>query len=177
MVERALVVVDMLNDFVRKNGLLYCGESADRIVSFVVDKVKEFTDKRLPVIFIMDAHDPKDLEFKKFPPHCIYGTEGAAVIDELKSLVEEYSFAIRVPKNRFSGFFRTNMNEIMRDLKPEIVEVVGLCTHICVMYTVEELCNRDYRVLVHRRGIASFDTEAHNWAIKQMSEVLGAEIV
>jgi nicotinamidase/pyrazinamidase len=68
------------------------------------------------------------------------------------------------------------MNQIMKDLKPEMVEVVGLCTHICVMYTVEELCNRDYRVVVHRDGVASFDQEAHAWALKQMAEVLGAEI-
>jgi nicotinamidase/pyrazinamidase len=166
----------MLNDFVRRDGLLYCGDSADRIIPFVVDKIKEFTAKGLPIVFIMDAHDAEDLEFKKFPPHCLYGTEGAAIIDDIKSLVEEYSFAMRVPKNRFSGFFRTNMNQIMKDLKPEMVEVVGLCTHICVMYTVEELCNRDYRVVVHRDGVASFDQEAHAWALKQMAEVLGAEI-
>lgn len=173
---RVLIVVDMLNDFVKKDGALYCGSSADSIVPFVVGKVGEFISRGLPVIFIADAHDTKDLEFKKFPPHCIYGSEGAAIIDDIKALVEEYSFAIKVPKNRFSGFFRTNLNEILRDLKPETVEVVGLCTNICVMYTVEELCNRDYHVVVYRDGVASFDPEAHQWALKQMAVVLGAEI-
>jgi len=174
--KRVLIVVDMLNDFAKKDGALYCGSSADSIIPFVVDKVSEFISLKLPVIFITDAHDTRDLEFKKFPPHCIYGSEGAAIIDDIKLLVEEYSFAIRVPKSRFSGFFKTNLNQIMLDLKPETVEVVGLCTNICVLYTVEELCNRDYHVVVYREGVASFDEEAHHWALRQMAEVLGAEI-
>ncbi len=177
MSERVLLVVDMLNDFIRKDGALYCGECAENIVPFVRQKVEEFVARGLPVIFIIDAHDPQDLEFKRFPPHCIYGSEGADVIQELKSPVEEYSFAIRVPKSRFSGFFRTNLNTILTDLKPEAVEVVGVCTHICVLYTVEELCNRDYDVIVHLDGVASFDQDAHQWAIRQMREVLGATVV
>ncbi|MCL6610681.1 MAG: cysteine hydrolase [Peptococcaceae bacterium] len=176
MSERVLLVVDMLNDFIRKDGALYCGEGAEKIVPFVAGKVQEFVSQGLPVIFIIDAHDPQDLEFKRFPPHCIYGSEGSDVIRELKSLVEEYSFAIRVPKSRYSGFFRTNLNEVLRDLKPKTVEVVGVCTHICVLYTVEELCNRDYEVIVHREGVASYDQEAHRWAIRQMTEVLGARV-
>lgn len=176
MSERVLLVVDMLNDFIRKDGALYCGEAAEEIIPYVRRKVKEFVNQGLPVVFIIDAHDPQDLEFKRFPPHCIYGAEGSDVISELKSLVEEYSFAIRVPKSRFSGFFRTNLNQILKDLDPKTVEVVGVCTHICVLYTVEELCNRDYEVLVHRDGVASFDRDAHQWALRQMTEVLGAKI-
>ncbi len=176
MRERVLLVVDMLNDFIRKDGALYCGETAEKIVPFVQDKIRDYVEQGLPVIFIIDAHDPQDLEFKRFPPHCIYGSEGSDVIRELKFLVEEYSFAMRVPKSRFSGFFRTNLNQILRDLDPKTVEVVGVCTHICVLYTVEELCNRDYNVLVYREGVASFNQDAHLWALRQMVEVLGAKV-
>lgn len=171
-----LLVVDMLNDFARKNGSLYCGESVDGIIPFVVEKVRRFVEAGLPVILIMDSHDPDDLEFQRFPSHCVYGTEGAELIDELKTTLEEYSFAIKVPKSRYSGFYRTNLSTILNDLKPETVEVVGLCTHICVMYTVEELCNRDYNVLVHSRGVCSYDREAHRWALQQMSDILGADV-
>jgi len=82
-----------------------------------------------------------------------------------------------VPKSRYSGFCKTNLNDILRDLDPEIVEVVGVCTNICVLYTVEKLRNRDYKVVVHRDGVASFDQDAHLWALKQMESVLGAEIL
>ncbi|MFZ5595640.1 MAG: cysteine hydrolase family protein [Bacillota bacterium] len=173
--KRILLVVNMQNDYVRENGRLFCSDAV-KIISFVEDKVREFVSERLPVVFILDAHDPDDIEFKRLPPHCVYGTEGAQTITELKALVEEYSFAIRVPKSRYSGFFRTNLSEILRDLKPEAIEVVGVSAESSVLYTVEELWNRDYNVIVFRDGIASFDTEAKKWAIGQMAGVLGAKI-
>ena len=57
------------------------------------------------------------------------------------------------------------------------VSVVGVCTNICVFFTVEELCNRDKRVVVYREGVASFDEAAHAFALQQMESVLGAQVV
>ncbi len=177
MSRNVLIVIDMLKDFIDTGGALNCGEKGREIVPFVVEKVKEFMAQKEPVIFVMDAHDPEDLEFLRFPVHCVYGTRGAELIDELATLVEEYPFAIKVPKTRFSGFFRTNLSKILEDLNPAAVHVVGVCTNICVLYTVEELRNRDYRTVVYTRGVASFDDEAHRWALKQMETVLGVEII
>lgn len=174
--KRVLMVVDMLSDFISPGGPMFCGEQAREITPFVVKKVKEFVDAKLPIIFIMDAHDPEDLEFKRFPVHCVYGTPGAQLIKDIADEIEEYSFAMKVHKSRFSGFFRTNLNVILRDLEPDQVEVVGVCTNICVLYTVEEMVNRDYKVIVFKDGVSSFDLEAHAWALKQMETVLGAEI-
>jgi nicotinamidase/pyrazinamidase len=176
MPQKVLFVIDMLKDFLDPGGALFCGEEARRIVPFVAGKVKEFTEEHLPVIFLLDAHDPDDLEFLRFPPHCVFGTPGAGLIDELRTLVEEYPFAIKVPKTRFSGFYRTNLSTILSDLAPEEVHVVGVCTNICVLYTVEELANRGYRTIVYENGVASFDPEAHRWALAQMKSVLGAEV-
>ena len=81
-----------------------------------------------------------------------------------------------MPKTRYSGFFRTGLSKILEDLQPEAVHVVGVCTNICVLYTVEELRNRDYRAIVYQKGVASFDEEAHRWALKQMQAVLGVEL-
>jgi len=79
MGKKVLLVVDMLNDFINENGsLYYCGQQGRDIVLMVVQKIREYVDHRLPVIFIMDAHDPRDQEFKLFPVHCINGTRGQA---------------------------------------------------------------------------------------------------
>ncbi|WP_027718518.1 isochorismatase family cysteine hydrolase [Desulfovirgula thermocuniculi] len=176
MPRKVLMVIDMLKDFLEPDGSLYCGQAARDIVPFVVEKVKEFMSQNEPVIFIMDAHEPEDAEFALFPTHCVYGTRGAELIEELASLAEEYPFTIKVPKTRYSGFFRTGLSKILEDLQPEAVHVVGVCTNICVLYTVEELRNRDYRTIVYQKGVASFDEEAHRWALKQMQAVLGVEL-
>jgi nicotinamidase/pyrazinamidase len=174
---KVLIVVNMLNDFINPDGALSCGHQAMDIVPVVLEKIRGFISAGLPVIFIMDAHDPEDHEFKRLPVHCVYGTQGARLIKEIEQEVEEYSFTIKVFKSRYSGFFRTNLNTIIRELDPGLVEVVGVCTNVCVLYTVEELRNRNYRVIVYKNGVASSDPEAHRWALEQMETVLGAEIV
>lgn len=174
---RVLLVVDMLNDFIKEDGALYSGPEAVKIVDKVAALVKEFVSRQETVIFIMDAHAPDDLEFKRFPAHCIKDTPGAEVISELVDCAAPGKAVFKVYKNRYSGFFNTNLEQILTEVEPDEVHVTGVCTNICVLYTVEELCNRDYPVVVHRDGVASFDQEAHQWALQQMESVLGAVIV
>jgi nicotinamidase/pyrazinamidase len=54
---------------------------------------------------------------------------------------------------------------------------VGVCTNICVMDTVGGLANRDYNITVPRAGVADFDTEFHEFALKRMGKIYGARIV
>jgi len=172
-VSKALLVIDMLNGFCVEGRPLYCGEDARKIIPFVVRKVQEFRRRGDAVIFVGDRHDPDDDEFKLFPPHCIRGTSDADVIEELQSYLEG---AVFIPKTRYSAFYRTDLDEKLRELAPEEVAVVGVCTNICVLYTVEELRNRGYRTVVYEAGVASFGREAHDFALKQMETVLGARI-
>ncbi len=172
--KKVLLVVDMLEGFLRRQYPLYCSAQAEAIIPFVKSEVEEYARSGELVVFIADSHDPDDLEFKKFPPHCIRGTKEAEVISELRGIAKK---EVYIRKKRYSGFFGTNLDEVLKKEKPDLVEVVGVCTNICVLYTVEELANRDYRVMVHREGVASFDEDASSWALQQMSKVLGAEIV
>lgn len=170
--KKALLVVDMLKDFIRPDGKLYSGESAERIVPFVRGKIEEFRRAGQEVVFICDRHEPDDREFERFPVHCVDGTEGAEIIEELR--FEGYEDAI-TGKQRYSGFFNTDLEEQLEEV--DEVSVVGVCTNICVFFTVEELCNRDKRVVVYREGVASFDEAAHAFALQQMESVLGAQVV
>jgi hypothetical protein len=78
------------------------------------------------VFFVCDHHDPDDLEFKIFPPHCIAGTPEAEVIPELARFRGEI-----IPKKRYSAFFGTPLEKKLRDLKPEkiIVEFINKKEH------------------------------------------------
>ncbi len=174
---RALLVVDMLEDFVAAGGSLYCGESAERIVPFIEEKIREYLAGGDLVVFICDNHAPDDREFSRFPRHCVKGTPGAQVIERLRLAAANGGGKVyTVSKQRYSGFYGTDLERILKENRVDQVGVVGVCTNICVLYTVEELCNRDYDVVVYRRGVASFDEEAHNFALKQMASVLGARI-
>jgi nicotinamidase/pyrazinamidase len=170
---KALLVIDMLRDFLNNDGALYCGESSRKIIPFVKEKIEEFHSNKDLVVFICDSHDSDDLEFKVFPKHCIAGTVGAEIIDELP--VDEKDVIIK--KKRYSAFYGTNLDQILIDHKISEVHVVGVCTSICVMDTVGELRNRDLTVIVYKNGVADFDPEAHEFALRRIETIYGAKIL
>ena len=167
------MIVDMLNDFVRESGALYCGDDAKKITQFIRKKIDECRSSGCKLIYICDSHDKDDKEFKMFKPHCVDGTFGAQVISELKPSLQD---AV-LKKKRYSGFYGTELDKILKKAKPNVVEVVGVCTSICVMDTVGGLRNRDYKVRVYKDGVADFDKEAHIFSLKRMNEIYGAEVV
>jgi len=170
-----LVVVDMQNDFVTEGGALYFHQ-AEKVKLVVLDIVKDRMRKGYNLIFTKDWHTPDDLEFKRFPVHCVEETYGADLFDELKSVIKNYPKINFILKKRFSAFYGTNFDELLKILSPKNIEVCGVDTNICVMYTVEELRNRDYDVVVYEDGVASYDDNLHEFAISQMKDVLGAKM-
>ena len=169
---KALFVIDMLNDFFHKNGSLYCGDSSKKIILFVKEKIDEFHKKKDLVVYICDSHQENDLEFKMFPKHCVAGTEGAQIINELS--IEKKDVILR--KTRFSSFYNTNLDNVLKNYSVTEVYVVGVCTSICVMDTVGDLRNRDYKVIVYKDGVADFDGRAHQFSLERMKKTYGAEI-
>lgn len=169
---KALFVIDMLNDFLRKDGTLYCGDSSRKIIPFVKEKIDKFHKNGDLVVFICDSHQENDSEFKVFPKHCLAGTQGAQIIDELA--VDKKDKIVK--KTRYSAFYRTELNHILEDNSVTEVHVVGVCTSICVMDTVGGLRNRDYKVIVHKDGVADFDEKAHQFSLERMKKTYGAKI-
>ena len=78
----------------------------------------------------------------------------------------------RVDKTRYSAFTGTNLDKVLQREQVERVELVGVCTSICIMETVKELFDRDLPALVYRDGVADFDPEAHAFALKHMAKIL-----
>ena len=168
----ALLVVDMLRGFLENGHNLFCGEDARKIIPTVKALLDQEISEGSKVFYICDAHQPNDLEFDIFPEHCLEGTLESQVIPELV----EYP-GIRVNKNRYSGFYGTELGTFLEDLLPEKVIVCGVCTDICVLHTVADARNRDYQVEVRVDSVASFDLEAHSWALDHMEHILGAKLV
>lgn len=172
MSRNALVVVDMLNDFVDEKGALYCGQTARDIIPFVKVRVDASRKSGDLVIYLQDSHAEDDKEFERFPKHSVIGTWGHRVIPELAPQQGD----IVIQKRRYSGFFETELSNLLRKHNIQDVEVVGVCTNICVMDTVGGLANRDYNVTVPRAGVADFDPEFHEFALKRMDKIYGAKV-
>lgn len=170
---RALLVLDLLNDFTEEGGALYCGPAVREILPRVVTRIGEARRAGEPVIFICDRHRPDDREFMMFPPHCIAETAGAGLAPELTFREND----ILIAKRRYSGFFATDLDLHLRELGVQEVVLVGVCTNICVLYTAVDARQLGYEVTVIRDEVASFDGQAHEFALSQMEQVLKARIV
>jgi len=167
-----LLVVDMLKGFLEPGRKLYCGEDARGIIPRVKRLIEDELAEGSKVFFICDAHDPDDLEFEVFPVHCVRGTEEAEVIPELAQYAGEL-----VQKRRYSAFFDTDLDERLTGLDPDKVIICGVCTDICVVHTAADARNRDYAVEVPTDCVATFDPEAHKYALQHMEKILGATLV
>ncbi len=166
-----VLVADMVRGFCEEGHNLYLGPPVREIIPRIQKLLRQEKEKGSHIIFLCDTHDPDDLEFEMFPPHCIRGSEEPEVIPELQEFAEEI-----IPKRRYSAFFETNLGQRLKELNPDKIIVVGDCTDICVMYTVADARNRDYAVEVPADCVATFDPAAHKFALRQIKTVLGAEV-
>ena len=169
-----VLVVDMLTGFLERGHNLYTGDASRQIIPNVRTLIEKERDAGSEILFICDNHEPDDLEFQMFPVHCVRGTEEAEVIPEL----DEFTNAGNViPKTRYSGFYGTDLGARLKALNPEKVIVCGVCTDICVMHTASDARNRDYPVEVPTDCVATFDPDAHKWALQHIDKILGAKLV
>ena len=158
----AILVVDMLNDFVY--GALAC-DRGKAIVPATAQLLDAAREAGVPVIFCNDAHIKGiDRELKLWGDHAIAGTEGAQVIPELKLCDKDYV----VPKRRYSGFFQTDLDILLKELDVKTVVMTGLHAHMCA-YCL------GYDVVVAKEATDSFTEEDYNIGIAYLKTCYGAD--
>ncbi len=170
---KALLVVDMINDFVAPNGALYIGPVAEQVVPEVKTRLEHHRSANNPVIFACDQHIDEDREFDLFPPHSVQGSGGDEVFSEVAPQPGERV----IGKRRFSAFFGTDLDLTLREKGIEELELVGVVSNICILYTAAEARMLGYRVTVPQKAVASFDEEAHRFALQEMEKTLGVNLI
>jgi len=159
-----LIVVDMQVDFV--TGALGTGE-AQAIVGKVCEKVRAFDGK---VIFTRDTHEEDYLttqEGRNLPvKHCVKGTAGWQIVPELAGMAEEI-----IDKPTFGSVELAERLAAENEKEPvESVELIGLCTDICVISNAMVIKARmpEVPVKVDAACCAGVTPESHDNALKAM---------
>ena len=157
--KKTLIIVDMQNDFI--DGSLGTKE-AQAIVGNVKKKIGEYEARGDEIIFTRDTHQENYLdtsEGKKLPvKHCIYGTKGWEIAAGL-----ETSDCIRIDKPTFgfTGWKERDFGEI---------EIIGLCTDICVVSNalILKAMFPDVEITVDAACCAGVTPETHRAALETM---------
>ncbi|MCG9479013.1 MAG: cysteine hydrolase [Actinomycetia bacterium] len=172
MAKKALIIIDMLNDFVLKGAPLKVPK-IETITGPIQREIEKAKLKNFPVIYLCDSHRPDDPEFKRFAPHAVKNTEGAKVIGQLKPQGSD----IIVKKTTFSGFYKTELERVLNMMGVNHLRVTGCVTNICVYLVVFEAISRGYEVDVVSDAVIGLNQRDHRFALRQMKDVLKANVI
>jgi nicotinamidase-related amidase len=166
----AILVIDVINDFV--TGVLG-SERATAIVPKIRNLLDQARKSGLPVIYVTDSHLAEaDREFDVWPAHAVEGTWGAQVVYEIKPKEGDH----HILKRRYSCFYATGLDALLRELGVGSLVLTGLVTNICVQHTAADAFFRGYRVIVPRDCVEAPTGEAQRSSLSYMEEMYKAEI-
>ena len=163
-----LIVVDMQKDFV--DGALGTGE-AMAIVPYVAEKIRRFDGE---IFATLDTHFDNYMETsegKHLPvPHCVKGMDGWQLDKAVAAALEEKGYT-PVEKNTFGS---VRLPELLREAAGEegfTVELIGLCTDICVVSNALLLKAHfpEVPITVDAAGCAGVTPQAHEAALATMA--------
>jgi nicotinamidase-related amidase len=150
----ALVVLDMLNDFVD-------GTLANPAAKPIIGSIDRLADAARPrddwvVVYANDAHKPGDVEFEVFGEHALAGSPGAEVVSELAPKDED----IVVPKRFYSAFTETDLDATCRVHNIGKMVIVGQHTNCCCRHTTYDAFLRGIEVAVVADATCMFEPMA-----------------
>ena len=162
--KRTLIVIDMQNDFI--DGSLGTKE-AQAIVPNVKKKIEEYKTRGDEIIFTQDTHFNNYVltnEGKHLPVvHCILDSYGWQIADELNTITDDYLHVDYIHKQTFgfNDWEEYNLKE---------VELVGLCTDICVVSNalILKAIYPEINITVDASCCAGVTPESHKAALTTM---------
>ena len=124
----------------------------------------------IPVIFIQEVHRPDLVDFGREldgseDVHCIETDPGTAIAAEQTGF-RETDYLIR--KRRYSAFFGTDFEILLRGLKVDTLLLCGGLTDVCVHYTFVDGHQSDYFCRVIEDCVAGSSEEAHEASLRAM---------
>ena len=149
--ENAILVVDMENDFVLPDSPMRIEGAYATLPS-----IKKFLDfgraNDWAVIYIYRIHRPSGADaelfrrhfFEEGHPFCIAGTKGAEIPDEISPKPGDFS----ITKQRFSAFFGTDLDILLRGLGTKNVYIAGTQYPNCIRSTAVDSMSLDYNTIV-----------------------------
>ena len=156
----ALMVVDMQHFFLEPNSPTYT-IGGPAILPNAKRLLNAFRQADRPVIFTRHVHHPADLDVGImgwwWEGKCIEGSPESEIVPDLEPLPNEKV----VLKHRYSAFYNTDLETVLRCLKIQDIVISGVMTNMCVESTARDAYFRDYRVWIPADGTGSINEEMH----------------
>lgn len=156
MIKRALVIIDLINDYLDR----WDTDKAVRLVSNTNKLANAFRRSGLPVIWVRQEFRP-DLSdaFLEMRDNnikiAIEGTRGAQLHADLDWNPND----VTIIKKRYSAFFKTGLEDLLEELGVGELVLCGINTHACIRMAAIDAYQRDLRVVLAEECIDSYNEE------------------
>lgn len=126
-----------------------------------------FRAQKRPVIHIKEVHRPDMVDFGRE----LDGSEGVHCIETSPNtdyawLTYPIEGEYRISKRRYSAFFGTDLEILLKGLRVDTLYLIGGLTDVCIHYTAVDAHQHDYHIRVVTDAVAGSSDEAHKYALK-----------
>ncbi|MFZ0391060.1 MAG: isochorismatase family cysteine hydrolase, partial [Calditrichia bacterium] len=149
--ETALIIVDMQNDFIKPGGSLVV-PAAMATLPHIQGLLMKGRRHGVKVAYTRDTQFSDDPEFKIWPQHCLKGTWGWQIVEELAPLDTE----MIIEKNRYDGFFGSALDYYLsRVWKVKNLIITGTVANICVLHTAASAALRWFHIIMPANSVSA----------------------
>jgi nicotinamidase-related amidase len=170
--ETALLLIDVINDFEFPRGdELF--EQAIKIAPNIARLKKRARAAGVPAIYVNDNFGRWQSKFDEIVSHCLEeGVRGRPFVEQL--IPAEHDYFVLKPKH--SGFYQTPLEILLKHLGANRLILTGVSTNSCVLFTANDAYMRDMELVTPSDCVAACNCDEHNFAIRQMSTMLKADL-
>jgi len=166
----ALLVIDMVREFV--TGRLG-GAHARAVVPRIGSLAEAARRGGSPVVYVTDAHlEGVDHEFDVWGSHAVAGSPEAEMVPELEPLEGDH----RLYKRRYSAFYATGLDALLRELDVDAMVLTGVLTNICIQHTAADSFFRGYRVIVPVDCVNALTPGEQEASLAYMKRMYGVDL-
>jgi nicotinamidase-related amidase len=166
----AVIVVDCQNDFCHPDGELYA-EGSEAAIDGVDDVLTTTYDKGVnKAVFTQDTHQPGDPEFEQWGEHCLDGSWGQAIHQDI---AVDPSVCPIVQKDTYDAFYKTPMDEILTTSEIEQLIICGTLANVCVQETASSASLHGYDVAVVEDAVGYISEEQKERALNHIDFLIG----
>lgn len=171
MAETALIIVDMVRDFTQPDGKVFYPQNRE-ILPNIRKVLDDCRSHGCLIVFMRNSYREgkfdKNLETMRV--NCIEGT-GGDEIDPALPVDSKTDYVIK--KRRYSSFFGTDLDLVLRENHVHNVIVVGTKTNCCIRATVTDAYYLDYNVYVVKECVATNDETVNRVHLQDIDKYLG----
>ncbi len=168
-----VLLIDVINDldFPGADALLAQALPMAKQIASLKQRAKRAS---VPCVYVNDNFGRWRSDFRALVSHCLdAGVRGRSLAQLLRPDEDDYF----VLKPMHSGFYSTSLSLLLKHLGAQTLVLTGLSTNNCVLFTANDAYMRGFRLIIPSDCVASNTREENDYALKQMSTVLKAEVL